>query len=120
MLYIAFGLLCCTTVLSVTMDLSTSRNIFHVLWNLNVHHCFHNNLPPIPIQNQINLVQVLISYVVKIFFFKLTFQHMHLSSMWPHSFRFPPSKPCMNFPSSLYMPHALPISFSSICLYNIR
>ena len=79
---------------------------------------FYNSLPLFPVLNLSNIVQGLISYALKICFY-LTFSHIPMSSKWPHYFRFLPSKPCMHFPSSLYMPHALSISFSSISLHNI-
>jgi len=37
--------------------MSSASHIPHILWNLEIHDCMYNSLPPVPILNQMNPVQ---------------------------------------------------------------
>ena len=84
---------------------SASPEIPLIVWNLKVHYCIHNCLPPVPILIQIDPVHTPTSHSLKIHLY-IIFPSMPGSFKWFVSLRFPYQNPV--YTSSLqhtcYMP----------------
>ena len=75
----------------------------------NVHYSLHNSRPIVTVLSQINSLNVLPNYILKI--------HVKTTPIFNLSkwFQVSPSKLCMHFSSLPYLPNSPPISSQSIC-----